>query len=39
MQIVHLIDDFFCNVGVVLMTTWSWNAKIKYFWHRNPKVL
>ena len=37
-EIINFVDDFLCNVGVVFMTAWTWNAQVGNLHHGNPKA-
>ena len=38
-KIIDFVDDIFCYVGVVLITTWTRNAQVENIHHRNPKAI
>ena len=35
-KIVDFVDDFLCNVGIVLIATWAWYAQVENIHHGNP---
>ena len=38
-QIVDFVDGIVCNVGVILVAAWSWNAQVEDPFHGQPQTM